>query len=474
MPAMLKKSFISIFFTSKKLQVMKLNSQKNTVETFAAFDIPDKLIIDCKIQDKTMMVNLLADIWNKLGLEEKSVGIILPEFSTFSKSIQLPKLSIKELDEAARWKFRDFWPSEGNKMIMDWKIVKETKDNYEILIVSITKDILMGFVDAAGNAGLFPLVVETPSLSLVRISDGNSSGKLVIYINFNEVILTLAKGKEILGSSVLGSLDPNNIVWTAQQMLKHYKTVQIKRIEIGGLQISQELIDNLSQTLKLPINWIQKDIIGLSVQQVQEYLIPLSLQFKDPAEPINETTINLLPLKWVNHYQGKKLKLQIWGLMLGCSITIWLCLLSVLGVFFFLDSQVKKYQQIDASQNLVLPSDVNEQIQNANQTAAKVLKITDIAKSPQEVISWISKAKVFGIKIDEYDLDFDTGKGLVRGIAENRQALIDFKQNFEENENLTKAAIPIQILEKEKNLEFEVVFNFLPSSSKRIIKIPIK
>lgn len=471
---MMKKDFVSIFFTREKVQILHLNPQKEAVKGFTSVNLPKKLIANSKIQDCNVMSSLISKAWQSLGLEEKSVGIILPEFSTFTKSMILPKLDPKELDEAVRWRFKDFWPSGDKHMIMDWKITQKNEDNYQVLAVSVPRDVLQSFVNPIAQAGLFPVLIETPSLSLVRISDGMPTGKLIIYANFDGAVLALAKGEEIFGSSVLNTVDQNNILWTAQQMVKHYSKISIDRIEVGGLQFSQELLNGLSQTMNKPINWIQVSIEGLSVQQIQEYLVPISLQFKNPAEPRDETTVNLLPLKWVNYYENKKLKAQSFGLIVVSSVIIWICLLAALGAYFFLYRQVEVFKKSGVAQILELPPEIKGEIDKINSITAKVSKVADISQSPQEIINLINKAKPSGITLFGYQLDFDSGKAVIKGRADNRQLLIDFKKDLEDKSKFTKTSIPLSVLEQNKNLDFEISFIFRPAEKKGTIKVPIK
>jgi hypothetical protein len=307
LPAINKKSFISICFYSSKLQVLQLDNKKNGVEKFASINLPKGLISNYKVRDKASLAKIVGGVWKQLGLPDKSVGLVVPEFSTFTKSVSLPKLEVKELDEAVRWQAHEFLPS-SRDIVMDWKIYKKADKVYHIMVVAISEDVLSGYVDAVSLAGLYPLVVETPSLSLVRISDGNPTGKLAIYANYGEAILAISYGEEIIGSSVIASINQDEILRTAFQMLSHYREIEVKRIEVGGPEISKKLFSDLQTKLGRKVGWIKPGIVGMSSQQVQDFLIPISLQMKDPAEPANETTINLLPPKWAKQYQSKRFK----------------------------------------------------------------------------------------------------------------------------------------------------------------------
>ena len=436
-------------------------------------DLPEGLIANYRVQDKKVLSGILKDAWQRLNLEEKSVGIVIPEFSTFTKSLFLPSLKTQDLNEAVHWQSGDFLPLSNGKMIMDWKIVQKEGEDCQILVVAIPEDILMSFVDSAEEAGLFPLVVETPSLSLVRISNGKASGKLVVHANFGETILILAHQQKILNSSVVNSNDAKGILWTTNNMVKHYRNLEVERIEIGGLGLSKELLDALKVNFKKPIHWIEAKIEGLSADQVQEYLVPISLQFKDPAEPLDETTINLLPAKWVKLYQNKRLKLKSWTLILIISFFSWSCLLTILGIYLTLTNKVSALRKQNISQRADLPHEVSIKIQEINQISDKIVQITSVSKSPQKVINAINDLKPSGINLSKQIIDLDSGEILIKGRAADRQTLIQFKQSLESSEDFAKVNIPISTFEKEQDLEFGVTLSYLPAIAKKKITIPI-
>lgn len=471
---MLKKPFVSLSFSSRKLQILKLDSRKTTVEGFTSINLPEGVIRNYQIKDRKSLSTLLINAWQSLQLKEKSVAIVIPEFSAFTKLLAMPQLSVSELDEAVRWQARDFLPSDYQKIVMDWKIVKREDDTVRILVIAVQKELLSVYVDTVGEAGLYPLAVETPSLSLERITDGTDLGRLVIYTNFGEAILAVVQGKEILGSSVVSSTDVRGIVWTAMQMVRHYQGVKIQRIEVGGLEITEEILSQLREKTKLKVQWIQTNIAGLSTEQIQEYLIPISLQLKDPAEPMSQETLNLLPSKWVKHYQNKRLKLQTWSLLLITTLIIIGCFLATLSVYLFLSRQIKILEEAQVDQANSAPEEITAQINNINGISNKTFKIISSSQSTQAVVDKINGLKPQGITISNYQLDFDTGRIVLKGQSVHREILIKFKQALETDEDFGQISMPISNLEQETDLEFELRGFYLKALSKKPIKIQIK
>lgn len=469
---MMKRSFVSLSFSSsKRLQILKLDSAKKRVKKFLSIDLPDGLIHNMRIQDEAALAKILKDGWEKLSLREKSIGIVVPELSTFTKILSLPKLPREELDEAVSWQVFEFLPSKPRDFVLDWKIIKEEENDYQVLIVAIIKEILQGYVRAASLAGLFPLVVETPSISLVRISDGEDKGRLILYETLGEAILIVAQGEKIIGSSVTRIDDDVEVAKVITGMLKYYQGVEVERVAIGGPQISQEMVKRLQTDLGKTVAWIKPTVTGLNAVQFQEYMIPISLQLKDPAEPADEMTINLLPSDLVKKYEKKKLKDQIRSLNLLATLLIWICSFTLLGVYLFFGQQIASHKNVDISEKISPEkAEVIERIEGINQASNKVLAITKVSKPPQLIFNAISEAKPEGVSILKYKIDLDTGYIDVIGISSTRQALIDFKQSLEEFKDFSLVQIPITSFEKETDLDYNLRFKYLPVITKGVSK----
>ncbi len=458
---MLKKSFVSIAFSSKKLQVLQLNSSKKKVVKFATIDLPAGLIARHKVQDKIELATLLKNVWKKLGIKEKAVGIVVPEFSTFIKLLNLPVLEAQELGEAVEWQAHDFLPKKVEDMSMDWKIVQNLEDTYQVLAVALEREILEGYVNAAGEAGLFPMVVETPSLSLVRIGDKNLPGRLVIYEYFDETILIIANKRDIIGSSVVATKDVGEVVKTAVKIIKHYKTTKVEGILVGGIGLDAQLPKTLGDTLKLPVGRLKKNMGGLSEVDIQAYLIPISLQLKEPTEPSDEKTINLLPRVIVEKYRSRRSQVQTWTLMMVVTFMVWSSFLAAIGTYVYLTQQISSHERQNSA-NLNVISKTEEaigRIKEANANSNMVLKILGATIHPQAILNEINRVKPEGISITSYKMELDRGEVGLKGTAVTRTDLLEFKQKLEEIETFSNVEIPISNFEVESNLRFNLDFN---------------
>ncbi|MGD8744463.1 MAG: pilus assembly protein PilM [Candidatus Woesebacteria bacterium] len=462
---MFKSTFVSLYFSSNRLQIVKLSSSKKKVEHFATLDLPEGLIVNHVVQDTRVLATFLKNIWKKLKMKEKSVGIVVPEFSTFIKNLTFPKLEGKELDEAVRWQIQEFLPQKRKQVSMDWRISKRGEDNYKVLVIAIEKSILNGYVEAADLAGLFPMVVETPSLSLVKLAGSDDEGKLMVYDHFDETVLTIVEGERILGSSVVPSERKDEIISTASIIIDHYRQTQVNKILVGGVGIDSSLLNNLKDTFNLPMTKLDVKLVGMKDEDIQTYLVPISLQLQKPERPESEETVNLLPRKVVKKYEEKRFKLQLWSIMMILTFIVALSFLISLGTYIFLTQQINdmKTQNLAKQTAIEETQEARDKIKKINNAAAGVIRVSDSLILPQTAINTIYDAKPEGIQLTDQKYELEKGIIELKGVAATRTDLINFKRSLEEVEELAQVAIPISSFEVESNLDFEMSLIYLES-----------
>ncbi|KKQ98401.1 MAG: Type IV pilus assembly protein PilM [Candidatus Woesebacteria bacterium GW2011_GWA1_39_12] len=459
---MFGKSFVSIYFLPNKLLVIEVSSNRKKVVRHASVDLPDGLIENYKVIDPVNLAKILKSVWNKFHFNEKTVGLILPEFSIFTKLLKIPRLAMSELNEAVNWQAQEYLPTQISQLITDWKIVDRSSGGFDILLVAVNKDLLMGYVEGVEKAGLFPLMVEIPSVGLVRLLQKGDMANLIICKNFGETILIISQNEKIIGTSVIHSQSPDELVKTALRMINHYKETKVDKILFGGLEINEEITQKVTNAIKLPIERLKFSIKNLDENKIQEYLIPLSMSGTEVSEPSDPSSLNLLPLYLVEKYKKERLKLQVWSLTLTITLFVWISFLVVLGGYLFMVQEVNNYKA-ESLKNQKVTQQGQEALKDVtliNTISDKILKIKKEFTLTQEILNKIQRARVTGIILNSYDLDLDRGLVRLSGVSSDRNTLVEFKRNLESNDDFSEVAIPISNFEEEFNLEFEITFSY--------------
>lgn len=470
---MAKNSFVSIYFSSDKLEIVKFNPSKKKVDIFVTLDLPQGLVRDHVVTDEKALSILLKRVWQKLKIRERNVGIVIPEFSTFTKAMNLPKLDTSDMDEAVRWQAVEYIPIDPKEMILDWKIIGETSTEFRVLTVAVGEKILRGYISAVDMAGLFPLVVETPSISLVRVAGENPEPKLVVYFSSDEIILTLSRGSEIFTSSVIAINTPSKVlVSTILRILRHFDDMEPAKIFIGGIPPDNGFVQELSSSVKIPLARLEIKIGNISGGDVQKYLIPISLQYKNAFEPESSKTINLLPPEVIKKYKNKRLNVQIWSLMLIVTLIFVGCLVALAGTYFYMlqDLSVYKNNSSISDSSYQKSKTASSEIKNINTLADKTIKINSVSYYPQDALNLINQKKPENIAIFSYNINLEKGSILISGLASSRDDLFGFKKKIEEGGEFQKVVLPLTSFEQGENIEFDMSFMYsklIPNTTKK-------
>jgi hypothetical protein len=465
--------FVSLAFFATHIQVAQLDEEQKNIRFASAIPLPPHCIEGYKVNDSTLLGTILTRIWKELSIKERTVGIAIPEFSSFSKTVTLPILPEHELNEAVHWQVKDYLPDGGVHTVMDWKIIKTDESNFNILTVAIDNTVLSGYIDASEKAGLLPIVVETPSLSMERLVRNPSEvfGKIILYAQYGEVIIACVKGQEIIGSAVVDSKLPELIASTVRQMIRHYAPIEVKKVYLGGTELTTNHLSYL-QKLGIPLEWLDAKVGGVTVQNQQQYLIPLSLQRKDTLEPEDTRTVNLLPPEWVHRYDQKKTErflrigLSISAAFVGLSVVLFLI------VWMMLLREHQNLSNFDTKQTSPLTQE--KQILQINSISSLIQKVTKSSYDPNVIIGVIHKASENGIVISEYQINLDVGTITFRGIASDRSTLLAFRTSIENEKNFSSVQIPLSSLVGTKDVPFSATLQYLPISQKVKKKTVIK
>jgi hypothetical protein len=456
LPMFTNTSFVSLYILPDCLYLICLSKDKKKITLNLKLDLPKGIIKNYKVADPSVFAKVLQTIWQKYRISVKEVSIVIPEFAVFSKRIVLPKLTVGEMHEAVLWQAQEFLPQEVDETLLDWKIAEEKEKGTEVFVVAVRKDILLSYVFAVEKANLIPLSIEIPSVSLVRLGKSEPGGSLYIYGNTSESLVVLAQNGNILASSVVQRNNPDEILNVLNKLTLHYKDISISQVWVGGTV--GNLLPEIEKRMGKKPQVVDPGISNVSLDEVQPFLIPVSLAKAKWSPPFDPFSINLLPPDILKKYQSGKKRVELWGIILTITLFVWIALFATLGTYIYISQSVKTLQLKNADKSdIALTRDETAHLATRiNTLSSKIIAIKTISVVPQEVLNLLYMSRPTGVVLLSYKIDFDLGEIKVSGKAPNRLSLIEFKQNLEKNPNLENVVIPISNFEAETNLSFDL------------------
>jgi type IV pilus assembly protein PilM len=178
----------------------------------------------------------------------KNINIALPENQVFTKVIEMPELSDKELSSAIYWEAEQQIPAPLNTMSIDYKVVRRNVSNevspkMQVLLVGAPTALVHRYQQIVEMTGLTISVVETEIISIVRALIPLNSKAVILIVNIGALSTTLAivqAGTIVftytipLGGAAMDRSIAANFGFTQTQAEEYKKTYGINDQNLGG------------------------------------------------------------------------------------------------------------------------------------------------------------------------------------------------------------------------------------------------
>jgi type IV pilus assembly protein PilM len=143
----------------------------------------------------------MAQFIKKYVLDAKittnNVNIALPENQVFTKVIDMPILTDKELASAIYWEAEQYVPAQLDTMTLDWKVLRTPTDRtseqkMQVLLVAAPTHLVKKYQEILDIVGLNVVSVETEILSVIRSIGQAPNSPTFILLHIGALSTTLS------------------------------------------------------------------------------------------------------------------------------------------------------------------------------------------------------------------------------------------------------------------------------------------
>lgn len=217
----------------------------------------------------------MAAAINKLVIEAKistnNVSVALPENRVYTKVIDMPNLTEKELSSAIYWEAEQYIPAPLETMTLDWSILRKPKNEdpankMQVLLVAAPVQIIKRYQAILELAGLSIAGIETEILSVMRsvVADEHFPTSLIMNIGALSTSLSIIQGGSIaftyiipLGGIALTRAIASDFGFAMPQAEEYKKSYGLLDKDFGG-KISnaiQPVLSSIAAEVKKAINF---------------------------------------------------------------------------------------------------------------------------------------------------------------------------------------------------------------------------
>lgn len=165
---------------------------------------PFRGLLSESILDQKELGNLIKKVVDSAGIQINLVNVSIPEGQVYSKIVEMPELSERELQAALIWEIERHIPLPIDQVKTDWQILgrKEVngKKTMEVLIVASSIGVLEKYEKILEYAGLSPQSMETEMISVHRslLPALNENGAdMIIHLGASTTDVIITSGKSI-------------------------------------------------------------------------------------------------------------------------------------------------------------------------------------------------------------------------------------------------------------------------------------
>ena len=184
-----------------KIKAISLSRQNNNfiLDAFQAASTPDKGMLSEAPQDEEEMAKELKKTVDNLKVNSKSVNIALPDSQVYTKVIEMPSLTDKELSLAIYWEAERHIPVALSTITLVWSVLKRpsnpsAEEKMQILMVGAPTILINKYQKVLRMAGLSLNSIETETLAIVRaLAPNNLPPTIVVSIGATNTSLAIIK-----------------------------------------------------------------------------------------------------------------------------------------------------------------------------------------------------------------------------------------------------------------------------------------
>ena len=158
--------------TSGSHDLKAKNHKAVRVTGYGTISFDKKAIDNGVITDPEIIAKATKELFDKHLIGEitsRRVVMSIPAYRTFTRSIQLPILKPKELDDAVNLEAEQYIPLPLEELYLDYELISQTKEQLEVLAIAVPKKIVDSYLELNEILGLEPMLIETTMSAAARL-----------------------------------------------------------------------------------------------------------------------------------------------------------------------------------------------------------------------------------------------------------------------------------------------------------------
>src|SRR5581483_2090125 len=202
----MNKSAIGLDIGATTIKLVSLDKKNDgfSLRAVTMIPTPPKGMLSESPLDEEEMANAIRKAVTSSGSDSKSVNIALPENQVYTKVLEMPVLSDRELKSAIFWEAEQYIPVPLTNITLTWNVLQRpTKatptDKMQVLMVGAPTLLINKYQKIITMAGFSISAMETEILSSVRaLISGQNPPTIVVNIGGVSTSIAIVRGNVLV------------------------------------------------------------------------------------------------------------------------------------------------------------------------------------------------------------------------------------------------------------------------------------
>jgi len=274
--------YTSIDFGHNSIKYLNARVKNNKFKLLASGrrELPVGTIKDGRVVDTHLLTKIIEDIFNEKNMKPGVLMLTPASGQEFVRNIKMPKMPREELKEALVWEVQDFLDLEAEKIALDYIILNEKEDQYELLVTGISKAVLNSYLEIFETNMLKVKVFNLEDMALISLLSKKKkleNPALILDVGASSSkILIAAKNKLFLSREVDTSGNNFSSLFLNEEINQEEAEIEKKKFKFFPEQAGEENLDlmlsniNTAETLQKKVKDLADEII-FEVNRSLEY-----------------------------------------------------------------------------------------------------------------------------------------------------------------------------------------------------------
>ncbi|MBW6395669.1 type IV pilus assembly protein PilM [Thermus sp. PS18] len=195
------------------LKLVELSGNPPALRTLATRPTPPGMLVEGVIAEPQALAQELKELLAEARTKKRYVVTAVPNPSVILRTLQVPKMPLKEMEEAVRWEAERYIPFPIDEVVLDFAPLDPLAEvaegeQVEVMVGAARQEAVASLLEALRGAGLTPIILDVkPFAGLypleAQLSSDPEGVSVAVEIGAESTSLVLLKGNRPLAVRIL-------------------------------------------------------------------------------------------------------------------------------------------------------------------------------------------------------------------------------------------------------------------------------